>query len=137
MPNEEEQKLPEEMRAKHETEYLANERTFLAWVRTSIGVISLGFVVARFSIWIKEMAARMNPSGVEKQHPGASLPMGEIMIALGALLPILAAWRYHVVNKAIESGRIKADRALVFAITVLISLLGTLMVIYLVATANR
>jgi len=32
------------------TEFLANERTFLAWVRTSIAVISLGFVVAKFGL---------------------------------------------------------------------------------------
>ena len=36
--------VPDESRA---TEHLANERTFVAWVRTSIAVISFGFVVAR------------------------------------------------------------------------------------------
>ncbi len=39
--------VPEEKRA---TEYLANERTFLAWIRTSIAVISFGFVITRFGI---------------------------------------------------------------------------------------
>jgi uncharacterized membrane protein YidH (DUF202 family) len=38
-----------------ETEILANERTFLAWVRTSIVVMSLGFIIARFSLWMREM----------------------------------------------------------------------------------
>jgi putative membrane protein len=32
------------------SEYLANERTFLAWIRTSIAVVSLGFVLARFGV---------------------------------------------------------------------------------------
>ena len=46
--------IHEEKRA---TEYLANERTFLAWVRTSIAVISLGFVVSKFSVWFAGVVA--------------------------------------------------------------------------------
>jgi putative membrane protein len=34
------------------SEYLANERTFLAWVRTSITIISFGFIVAKFNVWL-------------------------------------------------------------------------------------
>jgi putative membrane protein len=39
--------LPEDRKA---TEQLANERTFLAWVRTSMAVIALGFVIAKFGV---------------------------------------------------------------------------------------
>ncbi|HQT34040.1 MAG: YidH family protein [Thiobacillus sp.] len=46
---------------KRATEYLANERTFLAWIRTSIAIISLGFVVAKFSLWLRELAAQLHP----------------------------------------------------------------------------
>jgi uncharacterized membrane protein YidH (DUF202 family) len=35
-------------------EYLANERTFLAWLRTCIAIIGLGFVVARFGLFLRE-----------------------------------------------------------------------------------
>lgn len=44
---------------KRATEYLANERTFLAWIRTSIAIISLGFVVAKFSLWLRELATQL------------------------------------------------------------------------------
>jgi putative membrane protein len=44
--------------SKFENELLANERTFLAWLRTSIAVMSLGFVVARFGLWLRELALR-------------------------------------------------------------------------------
>ena len=40
------------------SDYLANERTFLAWIRTSIAVMSLGFVVAKFSLWLRLLGAR-------------------------------------------------------------------------------
>ena len=43
---------------KKATEYLANERTFLAWIRMSIAIISLGFVIAKFDVWLRELAMR-------------------------------------------------------------------------------
>jgi putative membrane protein len=48
--------LPDDRKA---TEYLANERTFLAWIRTSIAVITLGFVIAKFGVWLREIATRL------------------------------------------------------------------------------
>ncbi len=66
------------------TEILANERTFLAWVRTSIAVMSLGFVIARFSLWMREFATRVNPQ-MPMRGSGLSAPLGECMIGAGAL----------------------------------------------------
>jgi putative membrane protein len=57
------------------TERLAVERTFLAWVRTSIAIISLGFVVAKFSVWLRELAARLDPQA-QIHSMGMSLPIG-------------------------------------------------------------
>src|SRR5438046_7910406 len=45
-----------------ESEILANERTFLAWVRTSIAVMSLGFIISRFSLWMREMCSGLSPA---------------------------------------------------------------------------
>ena len=38
------------------TDHLANERTFLAWVRTSIGIMAFGFVVVKFSLFVKQIS---------------------------------------------------------------------------------
>ncbi len=35
-------------------QYLANERTFLAWIRTCISLIGLGFIIAKFNFFIDE-----------------------------------------------------------------------------------
>ncbi len=86
---------------KRATEYLANERTFLAWIRTSVAVMSLGFVLARFSVWLRELSAQRQPQ-VPVHHGGISLPIGVAMMILGGALTILAARRYHVVNRDIE-----------------------------------
>ena len=97
------------------TEYLANERTFLAWIRTSIAIISLGFVVAKFAVWLRELAVRLAPQ-TPLPSTGMSLPMGVAMMALGGTLAVLAAWHYHLVNRAIERGEVRANRGLVVAV---------------------
>ena len=118
-------RVPEERRA---SEYLANERTFLAWIRTSIAVITLGFVIGRFAVWFR----RMTPPGEPvPKHTGASLAVGVAMMALGALL---AVWRYQVVNRAIDDGRVKADRGLVILVTVLVVLLAAGMIAFMLVT---
>jgi putative membrane protein len=106
-------------------EYLANERTFLAWIRTAIAVVSLGFVVARFSLWLRQMT---EASHAPVPHlRGISLPMGEVLMVFGACLSFLAAWRYHVVNRQIEEDRVSADRGLIVLVTVVVALLAVAM----------
>jgi len=118
------------------TEYLANERTFLAWVRTSIAVISLGFVVAKFSVWMHELAVRLTP-GKPIPSTGMSMPIGIAMMAFGGLLAVLAAWHYHCVNRAIERGDVRANRALVLTVTLAIALLTALMITYMILTSEQ
>lgn len=120
---------------KKAAEYLANERTFLAWIRTSIAVMSLGFVVAKFDVWLRELAKRIDPQ-IHLKSTGISLPMGLTMMAMGGVLAVLAAWRYHVVNLAIERGEVSADRGLIVTITVGIVLLSLAMIFYLLATVR-
>ena len=111
--------VPEEKRA---TEYLANERTFLAWIRTSIAVISAGIIISRLAIWIRHPAA----SGQDgSTHKSFSFVVGFAMIVLGGVIALLAVWRYHVVNRAIDEGRVKPDRGLVILVTALVVLFAT------------
>src|SRR5215813_10756890 len=107
---------------KRATEYLANERTFLAWIRTSVAIVSLGFVLARFSVWLHEFAIQREPQ-FPVHRGGISLPIGVGMMILGGLLSVLAAWRYHVVNRDIEQGKVRADRGLVILVTAMVALL--------------
>jgi putative membrane protein len=116
--------------SKFENELLANERTFLAWLRTSIAVMSLGFVVARFGVWLRELAIQINPH-VPMRHTGLSLPLGEVMIGFGALLTLLAAWRYHLVNRAIERGEIKSDPLMVSLVTIVVVVSAIVLIIYM------
>jgi putative membrane protein len=120
---------------KIESEILANERTFLAWVRTSIAVMSLGFVIARFNLWIREVAFRVNPQ-MPLRGSGLSAPLGECMIGAGALITLFAAWRYHVINRTIRRGEIQADPQLVITVTAIVVFAAVAVIVYMVVSAG-
>ncbi len=117
------------------TEHLAVERTFLAWVRTSIAIISLGFVVAKFGVWLGQLASRLEPQ-LPVHSTGMSLPIGIGMMAFGGILTVLAAWHCQVVHRAIERGEVRANRALIVAVTVAVAVLAVLMIVYMLLTAK-
>ena len=118
------------------TEYLANERTFLAWIRTSISIMSLGFVVAKFSVWMRELVVRLDP-GASVPSAGMSMPIGVTMMAFGGLLALLVAWHYHAVNKAIERGNFRAKLSLVIIVTFAIVLLAIVMIASMLLTSEH
>ncbi len=119
----------------HATEFLANERTFLAWIRTSIAVISLGFAVTKFDAWLNEIAE--NTATNKFNGSGWSIPMGLAMIIFAGLLPVFAAWRYHAVNSQIERGAVSADRGLIVLVTLLIVALATVFILYLLESGGN
>src|SRR3989442_6867007 len=119
-------RVPEEKRA---TEYLANERTFLAWIRTSIAVVTFGFLITRVPEWLHPSTAPGQPPSPHRI--GTSLMMGLAMMAFGAVGAVLAAWRYHIVNRAIDEGRVQPDRGLVILVTVLVVVLTTGMITFM------
>src|SRR4051794_2524685 len=68
---------------------LAAERTLLAWVRTGLALMGFGFVVARFGLFLHEVAAAHGLPA--EPPPGRSLWIGAALIALGVVVNVLAA----------------------------------------------
>jgi putative membrane protein len=121
------QELPDDKKA---TEHLANERTFLAWVRTSVSIMSLGFVVAKFGLWLRELSSQLH-SAAPTSGSGLSGPIGMGMIAFGGALAVMAGWRFHVVNRQIDRGMVSVDRGLVGLIVIVLAALAVLMMAYI------
>ena len=118
--------VPPEHRAQ---EHLANERTFLAWIRTTIALISLGFILAR--------AGPLLASGAKAHAVSARLsPFGIGLALFGALMTGLAAWRYDVVNREIEEGMVKTDRGLVWFIAIFVMALSIALIIYMLTASG-
>src|SRR5437588_8560876 len=115
--------VPEERRA---AEHLDNERTFLAWVRTNVALISLGFVLARLSPSLSAAGAVNAGRSAAK-----SVTLGIVLVVFGTVVTLLAAWRYDKVNREIETGFVRTDRVLVWFVTLAITLLSAAAVAYM------
>jgi len=72
--------------------YFAAERTFLAWIRTGLGLMGVGFALARFGLFLREFQANQH---APVHHTGATVDSGVAMVALGVLVN-LAAVSHHI-----------------------------------------
>lgn len=75
----------------------AAERTLLSWVRTGLAAMAFGFVVARFGIFLREVAHVPTP-------PVHATVAGLAMVALGVFVNVLATIRYAVEYRALVRG---------------------------------
>jgi len=83
------------------SDYLAAERTLLAWVRTGLALAGFGFVIARFGLFLQAMGMERGDS---KLAPAGSPWMGAVLILLGALALFWSAWRYVRLTGALARG---------------------------------
>jgi putative membrane protein len=115
------------------TDHAANERTFLAWVRTAIAIMAFGFIVERFDLFL-EIASQTLARRV--LSPGGQLAgnvAGLVLIALGAVMIVLALVRFRRTEKEIDSPGTSArsgDR-LDVVLAALLAALGAALFVYL------
>lgn len=112
---------------------LANERTFLAWLRTGIAIASLGFVVARFDIFLTELA---RASGQDIVRSQVAIPLGVILVLAGPIIVLTAAARFLQTERALLGNRPESRRfvrAVIALITLGAVLAGAALVLHLLA----
>jgi putative membrane protein len=84
-------------------DYLAEERTFLAWIRTGIAIMGFGFVLAHFGIFPDEPHLTRNASGLQAHELSSWL--GGALIAVGVSVNLFSAWRYMRLVSELNRGR--------------------------------
>ena len=117
--------------------HMANERTFLAWIRTSIGIMAFGFVVEKFSLFIKQISFFLVKSGlpgtlVPQSPPGYSSVLGIVLVGLGALMGVLAFIRYKKVEKQIDEDTYQPSLLLGMLLAISVLAVGIFLVLYLI-----
>jgi putative membrane protein len=83
-------------------DHMANTRTLLAWIRTSVALIGLGFVVARFGLFLRALDIQGGRAGGPS---GLSAAIGVGLILLGVLVAVLSVRRFRQVGRSIDAGR--------------------------------
>jgi len=116
---------------------MANERTFLAWIRTSIGIMAFGFVVEKFALFVRQISYFLGKAGLPESHilpppRGYSSVFGIFLVGLGAMMGVLSFVRYKKIEKQIDEDTYQPSLILDILLTISILAIGIFLVIYLI-----
>lgn len=116
------------------SDHLANERTFLAWIRTSLGIMGFGFVVVKFSLFIRQVEVVLKTGAVSHSHYGYSGVVGVTIVIIGASTVVLAFVKYRKTNRQIEDENFEQGSFGITITAVLIFIIGIMLSWYLIAS---
>lgn len=111
--------------------YFAAERTFLAWIRTGLGLMGVGFAVARFGLFLREM--RASELHMQIRGSGLSVYAGVALVILGVGILVSGVVHHIRTVRELRSGTWLPGRVSVPAITlgILLATVGIGMAVYL------
>jgi putative membrane protein len=114
------------------SDFLAAERTFLAWIRTGLALMGLGFVVARFGLFLQTLSIHLADSTYRAYGP--SLWFGTALIILGVSVTAGSLWNFFRLIDRLKQGSLGFDRpsGLAIALTVALAAAGLAMATYLI-----
>jgi uncharacterized protein (DUF302 family)/uncharacterized membrane protein YidH (DUF202 family) len=118
------------------SDYLAAERTFLAWIRTGLALMGFGFVVARFGLFLRALQA--GQSTLPSESYGFSFWVGTVLIILGVVVNIVSARHHARLVRDLSAGGSAFNRPSSLGITVaiILAVLGLVMAAYLISVRD-
>jgi putative membrane protein len=112
-------------------DYLALERTFLAWVRTGLALMGFGFVVARFGLFLRELQSM--PGEASAGTSSVSVWFGTALILTGVAANVIAAVRHRQLVRQLDRGEIPRPGSVAgnAIVALFLALVGIAMAVYL------
>ena len=117
----------------HYSDHAANERTFLAWVRTAIAIMAFGFLVQKFDLFLRIASASLNARSLPERSQIVGDISGLLLIVLGGAMMLLAAVRFRKTTLDIDAKekRPGPGTGLDIILATLLCLLGAILFVYL------
>jgi putative membrane protein len=115
--------------------FFAAERTLLAWVRTGITIMALGFVISRFGLFVQLLAVQSNNTNIET-NSSLSTFLGVTFILAGAFSIIFSAIQQKRFISTLPTSELPPGYSKGFAIllSIVIGALGAVLAFYLLIT---
>lgn len=113
------------------TDHLANERTFLAWIRTSIAIMAFGFVVVKFALFVKQIGLVVTDNVDPLPNRGYSALIGIVLLGVGILMALLSYFQYKRNERDLLSNTYQPSSKMSTFFTFVIILVGLLLIVYL------
>ena len=112
-------------------DHLANERTFLAWIRTSIALMGFGFVVVKFSLFVKQLSLMLTDKTVVPVK-GFSAYIGISLVVIGAATALIGFMRYRQIQKQLFNQNFAPSYNLLLLLTIGVVAVSAMLIWYLV-----
>ncbi len=119
--------------SKRVTDHLANERTFLAWIRTGLATITFGFVVERFGLLLRELGLKATLVPIISMHYSSLI--GVTLTLLGVMMIAIALINFLHIRRAIDYEQFHPPAGFAIVLTILACLIGIVLAGYLLFTA--
>jgi putative membrane protein len=113
--------------------YFAAERTFLAWIRTGLALMGIGFAVSRFGLFLRQITAAESHLPANQHTTGISLWSGVALVALGVIVTLSSVLRHIQLVRELSSGTWQPGRVSRDAVILglILAVLGIGMAVYL------
>jgi putative membrane protein len=110
-------------------DHLANERTFLAWVRTGVAIVVFGFAIGRFAIALRQLSALQ---GHVMRTAGFSVWLGLSSILAGVVMVVTGLLRYRRTRTLLEKGSFEPAGFVMDLVMIVTVLFGLALAGYLI-----